>query len=244
MDQSLLGRLRSQRDLMRGSVQGGAHLVYGYLRAKDSGTAKAGTPYYIGIANNSRRPFRPHLRGGRVRRFLDVPVPTDDRLVRLFGCFATRAEAAKREQQLIARYGRKGLDRGGILLNRTLGGDTGTLGVPCPPERKARIAAKHARRVQVAAEKHGFTREQWLALSPLERQVTATRHWRRQRRKAEVVATGIDGSNLARGREAAAKYEIPIEQWLSLPAQARKNIYKRYKLGHRGVSLLLGLIPA
>ena len=43
------------------------YYVYAYLRSKDSKTAKAGTPYYIGKGKN-RRAFEPHS---------NIPVPKD-----------------------------------------------------------------------------------------------------------------------------------------------------------------------
>ncbi len=52
----------------------------------------------------------------------------------------TEADAHEVESSLIQQYGRRDFDRGGILLNVTLGGE-GTSGRKCSPETKAKIAA-------------------------------------------------------------------------------------------------------
>jgi hypothetical protein len=146
-----ISKLKSQKELMKKNSEGEQHIVYGYLRAKDSGTGKAGSPYYIGIGNSHTRAFERHARGGKTRRFHDVPVPKDEALVRQFGVFPTRAAAAKREQELIARYGRKGIDEKGVLLNRTLGGE-GTTGRKATAAQRARITRANKESLSVRTQ--------------------------------------------------------------------------------------------
>ena len=69
------------------------HYVYGYLRAKTSKTAKAGTPYYVGIGSNPDRAYQRHFRGNAA----GVKVPADRSLVVLMGVFPTRKAAGRRE---------------------------------------------------------------------------------------------------------------------------------------------------
>lgn len=136
-----ISKLKSQKELMKKNSEGEQHIVYGYLRAKDSGTAKAGSPYYVGIGDKFTRAYEKHSRGSKGNRLHDVPVPKDEALIRQFGTFPTRAGAAKREQDLIARYKRKGIDDGGILLNRSSGGDSSALGSKRSPAQKKSLSS-------------------------------------------------------------------------------------------------------
>lgn len=86
--------------------------VYMYIRSKDSVTAKAGTPYYIGKGRKKRR-FEKHT----------VSLPSIDNNVILFDNLLEMG-AFILERNLIRWYGRKDLGTG-ILHNRTDGGDGG-----------------------------------------------------------------------------------------------------------------------
>ena len=182
-----IDRLKSQKEEMKRNAEGEAHIVYGYLRAKDSGTGKAGSPYYIGIGSSHTRAFEPHRRGGKSSKMHNVPVPKNEALIRQLGVFKTRAEAAAREQALIAQYGRKGIDPGGTLLNRTLGGDAGTLGLKMTAAQRERVIAAnklsaparyraiHQARAVNNAAKFGIDESAYNSLSQKER--TAMRNF-------------------------------------------------------------------
>ena len=103
------------------------YYVYAYLRSKDSTTAPAGTPYYIGKGSNGRA-YRTH-------RHVKVP---DRSSIVFLETNLSENKAFEIEKFLIAYYGRK--DNGtGILLNRTDGGE-GTSGYIATEETRTKLS--------------------------------------------------------------------------------------------------------
>jgi hypothetical protein len=90
------------------------YYVYAYLRNKDSETAKAGTPYYIG-KGCGRRAFNPH-------RGCSAHPPKDKSRIVFLETNLTNLGAFALERRMIRWYGRKDLGTG-ILRNRTDGGE-------------------------------------------------------------------------------------------------------------------------
>jgi hypothetical protein len=107
------------------------YYVYAYLRSKDSETAKAGTPYYIGKGKKLRA-FDPH----------HIPVPKDKRFIVFLETNLTEIGALALERRMIEWWGRKEL--GGILLNRTTGGESGSF--KHSEESKVKIKKAKARK--------------------------------------------------------------------------------------------------
>ncbi len=90
------------------------YYVYAYLRSKDSETAKAGTPYYIG-KGKGRRAYIPHIRNGK------SITPLDKNDIVILEHHLSETIAYNIEEWLIAYHGRVDLCTG-ILRNLTDGG--------------------------------------------------------------------------------------------------------------------------
>lgn len=89
------------------------YYVYFYLRSKDSETARAGTPYYIGKGCKNRA-WNKHC---------NVPVPKDKSKIILVKEELTELQAFILERYYIKWFGRKGIDENGVLRNITEGGE-------------------------------------------------------------------------------------------------------------------------
>jgi hypothetical protein len=107
------------------------YYVYAYLRSKDSETAKAGTPYYIGKGKDDRA----------IKWHPGISVPKDRSKIVFIEQNLTNVGACALERRLIEWYGRKDLSTG-VLHNRTKGGDGGKGGSPKGRVFSAKMRAK------------------------------------------------------------------------------------------------------
>jgi hypothetical protein len=93
--------------------------VYAYLRSKDSITAKAGTPYYIGKGKNDRAWVKHE----------NITIPNDKSKIIILENRLSEIGAWALERRYIKWWGRKDISTG-ILLNKSDGGEgnTGKIG--------------------------------------------------------------------------------------------------------------------
>ena len=103
--------------------------VYAYVRGKDSATATAGTPYYIG-KGTGKRAWKHHKNDA-------IHAPVDKFNIVILENNLTEIGAFALERRYIKWYGRIDI-RSGILRNKTDGGD-GTSGRKMTPEQKAKM---------------------------------------------------------------------------------------------------------
>jgi len=125
------------------------YYVYAYLRSKDSKTAKAGTPYYIGKGKGNRA-FDSHRKGSK-----GIATPADKSMTVMVEQNLTELGALAIERRMIAWYGRK--DSGtGILLNLTDGGEGASGAI-----RSEETRAKWRQAWQSREAPRDSTREKW-----------------------------------------------------------------------------------
>ena len=87
------------------------YYVYAYIRSKNSATAKAGTPYYIGKGKGTRK----------TASHGKILVPSNNFII-ILESNLTEIGAFALERRYIKWYGRKN-NQTGILLNKTDGGE-------------------------------------------------------------------------------------------------------------------------
>jgi hypothetical protein len=93
------------------------YYIYAYIRSKDSETAKAGTPYYIGKGTR-RRAWEQHRDKDRSATW----TPKDKSKIIILESNLTDLGALALERRLIRWWGRKDIGTG-ILRNKTDGGE-------------------------------------------------------------------------------------------------------------------------
>ena len=117
------------------------YYIYAYIRSKDSNTAPAGTPYYIGKGKDNRA-FYQHKKSDHT----GVSTPSDRSKIIILETNLTEIGAFALERRLIRWWGRKDL-RTGILNNKTDGGD-GTSGALQSDSAKKKISESQKKRIR------------------------------------------------------------------------------------------------
>lgn len=244
---AFLDNLKSQREEIKAAIAAGKCIVYGYLRAKDSGTAKAGTLYYVGVSKSN--PYRPYSRHKRTAlRSHDVFVPKNEALIRLLAVVNNPAEMYAKEKALIARYGRKYIDKDGLLLNLSEGGESGSVGHVWSEgsKRQASISYQNSvknkqrqlQRSLQCADDLGVPRKEFMQLSLSQRCVlrTSIRKWGFGPVEALARVHAPSKTDLA-----VKRYNVSLRYWKSLDTRERNLIKDRFRRGWRGDDLLQGI---
>ena len=215
--------------------------VYCYLR-------EDGTPYYVGLAGNSRRPTQRHRQHGK-----GVQIPADRARIRVMRSGLSREKACEWEKFYIARYGCK-FNETGNLHNRTTGGDEGFIGGKHSEETRLEMWAQRCKQGTF-----GIPADQWLALTAQRR--AAIRYFCTAHPETNglqyLAGDYVKGQKTAAGRAkqkelnaravvkklaaAAAKYGLSVECWKQFTAKQRSHVSARWSRGKRGAELLAGI---
>ena len=242
-----LDNLKSQREEIKAAIAAGKCIVYGYLRAKDSGTAKAGTLYYVGVSqSDAYRPYKRHKRTSSKSH--DIFVPKNTALIRLLAVVDSPAEMYAKEKALIAHYGRKYIHENGLLLNSSEGGESGSAGHVWSEESKRQASISHKnsaknrqrqlQRSLQCADDLGVSRDEFMQLSLSQRCVLRTTIRRYGINPAEALARihAPSKTDLA-----VKRYNVSLRYWKSLDRRERDLIKDRFRRGWRGDELLQGI---
>jgi hypothetical protein len=127
--------------------------LYALVEARP-GHPNFGRPFYVGIGTD-KRPYR-HMREARSRKGhrnwrLQEVLASHQALriapgVEIFGVFETKDAAGEAEKEAIARYGRIGIEDGGILCNLAVGGQGPDAALMQMPEIRKRNSEAQKRR--------------------------------------------------------------------------------------------------
>jgi hypothetical protein len=199
------------------------YYIYAYLRSKDSPTAIAGTPYYIG-KGKGRRTTSNHGK---------TPVPTDRSKIVILESGLTELGAFALERRMIRWYGRKD-NNTGILLNRTDGGDgtSGIIGkaawnkgIPMSQDQRT-----HLSNINTGKKMNSSTYEKILTLAAAKKGIPGKPHSEetkkkiREARAKQVMTTRSDSTKEKMRAAAIGKSKSEVHRYnLSLSRKGRSG---------------------
>nr|BDD44073.1 hypothetical protein 13 [bacterium] len=197
--------------------------IYAYLRPRSSENGKAGSPYYVGKATSSSRPFEVETH--------TVRVPKNRRMVRVLASGLTNREAKDLEIRFISHYGRIDIGSGRkTLRNMTPGGDEGP-GFTDEVRQKRIDSQKEA-----TAEERGVDLDEYLALPEKDREAflkwqgrnpsKSIADWRAVSPSRETAAEHLSE---ARSRIAAQAHGVSFERWKQLTESEREAFGKWHR---------------
>ena len=163
--------------------------VYAYLR-------EDGTPYYIGKGSG----WRMHRKHG----YLHLP-PDRSRRVKLREGL-TDEESQKYEKELIAKYGRKGFDEGGILRNITMGGDSGRVKYHTEEEAKQAVRDKNPEYRKTWIENKGIEHARKLSRDSKRKNYSKNREKLLEKSRQEKIAIKNDPIKLEESNRKSREY--------------------------------------
>lgn len=156
--------------------------VYAYIRSKDSETAKAGTPYYIGKGTGNR--------AWNTHKGNHITVPKDKNFIIILEENLSDIGALAIERRLILWYGRKDLNTG-ILVNLTDGGE-GCSGYICSIETKQKL--KESRKQQIMQPRSDETKQKLSVANKGKKQSAETKQKRSDSLRQTFIVIDIDGN--------------------------------------------------
>ncbi len=183
--------------------------VYAYLR-------EDGTPYYIGKGSG----WRMHQKHG----YLHLP-PDRSRRIKLRENL-TDEESQEYEKELIAKYGRKGFDEGGILRNITLGGDNGRVKYHTEEEAKEAQRKKQPEYKKTWLENKGIEHARKLSRDSKRRTYHIHKEKLNEKSKKEWIKLKNDSEKLEKyNKERREIYQIKKDiPGTSAWKKSRKNL--------------------
>ena len=214
--------------------------VYCYLR-------ESGSPYYVGLASKGQhqRPFQRH----------SCKAPTKQRrLVRVLRSGLSLDEARNWERFYIQKFGRKGYEANGILLNQSEGGECGTKGIKWAREIVEKRAAKCRGRVhrKRTDEENEANRQRHLGLTQSAetraRRSASSRGHKKSEHFRQVTRERMLGSKQSTetrhkhactlGQLQADEFGLDVQVWVGWSRVQRQRVRRAFDRGIRGAENL------